>query len=51
MMDTADRRLLYSYESGQLIRELSDDEVEGLHRNARIYEEHRELHRSATVVD
>lgn len=32
-------------------RELSDDEVEGLHRNARIYEEHRELHRSATVVD
>lgn len=32
-------------------RELSDDEVEGLHRNASIYEEHRELHRSATVVD
>ncbi|MNS69722.1 hypothetical protein D3C72_1030420 [compost metagenome] len=26
MMDTPDRRLLYSYESGQLIRELSDDE-------------------------
>ncbi|WP_286690053.1 MULTISPECIES: gamma carbonic anhydrase family protein [unclassified Aeromicrobium] len=31
-------------------RELSDAEVEGLHRNARIYEEHRELHRGATVV-
>lgn len=31
-------------------RELTGDEVEGLHRNARIYEEHRELHRSATVV-
>ncbi len=32
-------------------RELSDEEVEGLHRNARTYEEHRELHRGARVVD
>ncbi|MCO7241031.1 MULTISPECIES: gamma carbonic anhydrase family protein [unclassified Aeromicrobium] len=32
-------------------RELTDDEVEGLHRNARIYEEHRELHRRGHVVD
>ena len=32
-------------------RELSDAEVEGLHRNARIYTEHRELHRGGTVVD
>ncbi len=32
-------------------RELSDDEVARLHRNAVIYTEHRELHRGATVVD
>lgn len=32
-------------------RELTDDEVAGLHLNASIYEEHRELHRSGTVVD
>ncbi|MFT4188696.1 MAG: gamma carbonic anhydrase family protein [Aeromicrobium sp.] len=31
-------------------RELTDAEVERLHRNARIYTEHRELHRRATVV-
>jgi carbonic anhydrase/acetyltransferase-like protein (isoleucine patch superfamily) len=31
-------------------RELSDDEVATLHRNAEIYEGHRELHRSGTVV-
>ncbi|MFI5426996.1 gamma carbonic anhydrase family protein [Aeromicrobium sp. UC242_57] len=32
-------------------RELSDEEVEKLHNNARIYEEHRELHRAGTVVN
>lgn len=32
-------------------RELTDDEVATLHLNAAIYEEHRELHRGATVVD
>lgn len=32
-------------------RELTDEEVARLHRNAGIYEEHRELHRGATVVD
>ncbi|MFS0886558.1 gamma carbonic anhydrase family protein [Aeromicrobium sp. 179-A 4D2 NHS] len=32
-------------------RELTDDEVAGLHLNAAVYEEHRELHRVATVVD
>jgi carbonic anhydrase/acetyltransferase-like protein (isoleucine patch superfamily) len=31
-------------------RELSDDEVAGLHRNAEIYEGHRELHRGGTVI-
>ena len=31
-------------------RELSDDEVAGLHRNAEIYEGHRELHRAGTVI-
>ncbi|MFT4298852.1 MAG: gamma carbonic anhydrase family protein [Aeromicrobium sp.] len=35
---------------GKVRRELSDDEVARLHRNARIYTEHRELHRAATVV-
>ncbi|RYJ02351.1 MAG: gamma carbonic anhydrase family protein, partial [Actinomycetales bacterium] len=32
-------------------RELTEAEVEGLHRNAFVYEEHRELHRGGTVVD
>ena len=31
-------------------RELTDDEVASLHRNAEIYEGHRELHRSGTVL-
>jgi carbonic anhydrase/acetyltransferase-like protein (isoleucine patch superfamily) len=31
-------------------RELSDDEVASLHRNAEIYEGHRELHRGGTVI-
>ncbi len=35
---------------GKVRRELSDDEVAGLHRNAGIYEEHRELHRAGVVV-
>lgn len=30
-------------------RELSDEEVQSLHRNAETYEEHRELHRSGEV--
>ncbi len=32
-------------------RELTDDEVATLHLNADVYEEHRELHRDASVVD
>lgn len=32
-------------------RELSDAEVERLHRNAAVYEEHRELHRGGTILD
>ncbi len=35
---------------GKVRRELTDDEVESLHRNARTYTEHRELHRGGTVV-
>jgi carbonic anhydrase/acetyltransferase-like protein (isoleucine patch superfamily) len=31
-------------------RELSDDEVASLHRNAEIYEGHRELHRAGAVI-
>lgn len=31
-------------------RELTDGEVERLHRNAAVYEQHRELHRGGTVV-
>ena len=33
---------------GKVRRELSDDEVEKLHDNARIYEEHRDLHRGGS---
>lgn len=33
---------------GKVRRELSDAEVEKLHENARIYEAHRDLHRSAS---
>ncbi len=32
-------------------RELSDAEVERLHRNAAVYAEHRDLHRAGTVLD
>lgn len=32
-------------------RELTDDEVAGLHVNAEIYEHHRELHREGAVLD
>ena len=32
-------------------RELTDDEVLGLHRNAAVYEVHREVHRSGVRVD
>jgi carbonic anhydrase/acetyltransferase-like protein (isoleucine patch superfamily) len=31
---------------GKIRRELTDSEVENLHENARIYEEHRDLHRT-----
>lgn len=31
----------------KVVRQLSDDEVERLHRNARIYTEHRDRHRAA----
>lgn len=34
---------------GKVRRELSDDEVEALHHNAVIYEEHRDLHRQGTI--
>ena len=33
---------------GKVRRELSDAEVERLHHNARVYEEHRDLHRNAS---
>lgn len=36
---------------GKVKRELSDDEVAGLHRNAEIYEAHLETHRSAQQLD
>jgi carbonic anhydrase/acetyltransferase-like protein (isoleucine patch superfamily) len=34
----------------KVIRELTDDEVAGLRRNARVYTEHRDRHRAATVA-
>ena len=34
----------------KVLRELSDDEVAGLHRNARVYTEHRDRHRDASDV-
>lgn len=36
---------------GKVRRELGDDEVARLHRNAASYEEHREIHRRGTVLD
>ncbi len=36
---------------GKVRRELTDDEVASLHRNAVIYTEHRELHRRGTRID
>lgn len=35
---------------GKVRRELSDAEVENLHENARIYEAHRDLHRTAQRI-
>ena len=35
---------------GKVRRELTEDEVATLHRNAGIYEEHRELHRQGTEL-
>lgn len=34
----------------KVLRELSNDEVAGLHRNARVYTEHRDRHRDASDV-
>jgi carbonic anhydrase/acetyltransferase-like protein (isoleucine patch superfamily) len=34
----------------RVVRELTDDEVEGLRRNARLYTVHRDRHRTATVA-
>jgi len=34
----------------KVIRELTDDEVAGLRRNARVYTIHRDRHRAATDV-
>jgi len=34
----------------KVVRELTDDEVEGLRRNARLYTVHRDRHRTATVA-
>lgn len=33
----------------RVLRQLSDDEVEGLRRNAHVYTEHRDRHRAATA--
>lgn len=35
---------------GKVRRELTDDEVAGLRRNAETYEHHRETHRAGTVI-
>lgn len=36
---------------GKVRRELAEEEVAKLHRNAEIYAEHRELHREGTLLD
>ncbi|EFQ82539.1 bacterial transferase hexapeptide repeat protein [Aeromicrobium marinum DSM 15272] len=41
-------RTLVAGVPGKVRRELTDDEIAHLHRNARIYEEHRDAHRDAT---
>lgn len=35
----------------KVVRELTDEEVERIHRNARLYAEHRDRHRSSSVPD
>ena len=35
---------------GKVRRELSDEEVEKIYTNAKIYEEHRDLHREGTII-
>ncbi len=35
---------------GKVRRDLTDDEIERLHQNARTYEEHRDLHRDGRVT-
>jgi carbonic anhydrase/acetyltransferase-like protein (isoleucine patch superfamily) len=44
-------RTLVAGVPGKVRRELTADEIELLHRNAAIYEDHRELHRGGLVVD
>ena len=43
-------RMLVAGVPGKVRRELTAEEIEQLHMNAAIYEEHRELHRAGTVV-
>lgn len=44
-------RTLVAGVPGKPRRELTTEEIERLHNNAAIYEEHRELHRGARVID
>ncbi|WP_101523163.1 gamma carbonic anhydrase family protein [Nocardioides houyundeii] len=44
-------RTLVAGVPGKVRRELTEDEVARLHLNAAIYEEHRELHRDAKILD
>lgn len=48
-MDVPPRSLVAGV-PGKVRRELSEAEVENLYKNARIYEEHRDLHRGGTQV-
>ena len=49
-MDVPPRSLVAGV-PGKVRRELSDAEVENLHKNARIYEAHRDLHRGGRQSD
>jgi carbonic anhydrase/acetyltransferase-like protein (isoleucine patch superfamily) len=48
-MDVPPRTLVAGV-PGKVRRELTEAEIENLHRNARIYEEHRDLHRGGQTV-
>jgi carbonic anhydrase/acetyltransferase-like protein (isoleucine patch superfamily) len=48
---TVPPRSLVAGVPGKVRRELTAEEVERLHVNAAIYEKHRELHRSGTVIE